>query len=196
VQFFRRSLALVVSALAAAAFAAGCGGGGDDGTSSSSGVVGKTEGESAQRSESTPTDSSTGSAARQPKNHAPLTKAEFQKKAKALCIARSKKYVKEVFVTLVLAEQKSDKPKAQVEREVSSSLYVPYMEEKLDEVRELGIPKGDEAQVNRILAAIEGVVRKARKNFAKFQSEQATFKHPFHHANELAKGYGLSACAR
>jgi hypothetical protein len=136
-----------------------------------------------------------GAASGSDSGSAALSKAEFQKKAKSLCKASEARYLADAEV-LLLKAKKAGGPPPDFETKLIASRLVPSMEKRTRELRALVPPKADEAQVDRILAAIERVIQEAREDPARFLYRQTNFKHPFHEANELAKKYGLSACAR
>ena len=66
------------------------------------------------------------------------------------------------------------------------------MQNQLDQIRALGIPPGDEEQVNAILDAAQEAVDKLQAD-PSVVIEQNT-PDPFAEANKLAKDYGLSTC--
>jgi hypothetical protein len=126
----------------------------------------------------------------------PLTKAQFEKRAKALCEKRSNQYYHEGLAVMGEFKEEGKKATPRLELRIFVETVLPGMERKLKAVRALEPPPADAAQVDRILTAIEDVVGQARANPSGFVWRQVHFKRPFHHANELAKGYGLSRCAR
>jgi hypothetical protein len=130
------------------------------------------------------------------KSPSTLSRAQFRKQAKALCDARRQKSLTEAFAARAKAEQAGDRPPQQIELEIMSRIVLPSVRKKLAEVRALGVPKGDRAEVDAILNATEKVISEAEAEPKRFLYEQVHFKHPFHHANELAKKYGISACAK
>lgn len=169
----------LVAVLVLGALVAGCGGGG---------------GSSSDQASTTDLTDITAQPPPKPPSQ-PLTRAEFREKAKALCNASREKYVGEAFLVLRRLERESSKSRKKLEAEIIPTLFAVRMEERLDDVRALGIPTGDEAQVEQILAAVEEVVQEAKENPTRYLSRQWQYKHPYHHANELAKKYGISACA-
>jgi hypothetical protein len=126
----------------------------------------------------------------------PLTKAQFHQRAKALCLRSSHQYYEEGIAISRKLQKEGQPLTPSVEQKIMEETVVPGMERKLKAVRALEPPSTDVEQVDRILTAIEKVVEEARVDPKRFVYRQVNFKHPFHHANELAKGYGLSACAR
>ena len=67
----------------------------------------------------------------------------------------------------------------------------PNVENQLDQIRALGIPEGDEAQVNAILDAAQEAVDKIKSDPSVITDNGPD---PFAEANKLAKEYGLSTC--
>jgi hypothetical protein len=126
----------------------------------------------------------------------PLTKAQFEKRAKALCKARSDRYYHEGLAVMHRLEKEGEKASPELELKIFVETVLPGMERRMEAVRALQPPLADAAQVDRILSAIEDVVDQAKADPKGFVYRQVHFKRPFHDANELAKHYGLSACAR
>lgn len=125
-----------------------------------------------------------------------MTRAEFRKKAKTICKKAQNAYIATAPVIAAKISRTTGKSPRQVELQIISTYMVGYMHSKLNAVRRLPEPKGDEKQIEEILDAVEEVVEIAEKNPVKYRALQATFKHPYHAANELAKAYGISWCAR
>jgi hypothetical protein len=115
-----------------------------------------------------------------------LTKAEFIKRADAMCrdtrIQAMRKF-------RALAEDlQSVRPPAASEKIVDTVL-VPVYEELIDQVSALGAPKGDEQEVAGFLNTLQRNLDLAEKEPAKALGS------PFKGAAEQAEKYGLIGCA-
>jgi hypothetical protein len=118
-----------------------------------------------------------------------LTKAEFTKQANAACKEHTKereKLFKEVSATI----DPSEVTRKDQEMLISDVLLPPY-EKDIENIQSLGAPEGDEQQVEDIVKAMENSVKnvEAKPLVALRNSTQ------FAEADELAKKYGLEACA-
>lgn len=136
-------------------------------------------------------DSSTGSST----SAEPLSKVAFIEKATELCRANRAVFAKGIFNRLE-EQEKEGKSKMEAQLETIQNYMVPHLREQNEEIRELGIPSGDEDQVNEIIASMEKVLDEAEEDPAKWLRRQAHFGHPFEHAHDLAEVYGIPACAR
>lgn len=126
------------------------------------------------------------------------TEASFATEATKLCDELRQKYLAEAPKVFARELQRSGGsiPQQQLEAKVIQRALAASLQEKVDEVRALGIPKGDEKQVEAILEAIEDVAEKARTKPALFLFQQSHFKHPFFKARHKANEYGIGHCAR
>jgi hypothetical protein len=156
---------MVFALTASAALLAGCGGGGG-GASSSTGA--------------TTASSSTSSAT--------ITKPEFIAKGDAICeetdarqAAHYKVYVK---------ENGEDTSKAGQEKNVTE-IGLPAIRVEIKELRDLGIPAGDEEAVEAILKGSEAAIAKAQAKPA-LVLELGT--DPFNEVERLAPSYGFKSC--
>jgi hypothetical protein len=160
----RGPIALLAGVLAAALILAGCGGGGSDSSTASGG-----------------SDSTT----------APLDKAAFIAKADAICSAGGEKAQSE-FVTFT-KENKVAKGKelttAQWE-EIGTGVLVPALQAQADEIRQLGIPAGDEVQVEAFLEGVDEAVEKLEENPQTAKSPSTVLAD----AHEAIDGYGFKVC--
>lgn len=114
-----------------------------------------------------------------------LTKTQFIRQADAVCKQAA-------------AEQR--KLAAQHKGEVVSgnlaaviAVFVPPMERELRRLRALSPPQADEGRVGAMLRAIESGVKDAKADYLDLFVKQTD---PFTEANELARKYGIAACAQ
>lgn len=163
----RGPIALLAGVLAAVLILVGCGGGGsDDSTSTSS-------------------DSST----------AALSKAEFIKKADAICTAGGKR-TQEEFAAYTKEKKltgKQEPTPAQL-TEVSDEIQVPALKRQAEEIRALGAPTGEEDQVNKLVDAIDEGIENVEA--ADPKEALASLSTLFAEADKLAAAYGLKVCGQ
>lgn len=153
---------LLASALLAAAIV-GCGGSSSDGGGSSG-------------SDQTVTTSS-------------LTKAQYIKKASAICTesqqSRQQQY-------LLYAEQHSGEEEEELLAHMIPAVVIPGLEKRDAELRELGAPAGEEAQVEEVLDALYRIIEIAKGlNGGPPTTE---YQRSSDEALKVTKKYGLAVC--
>lgn len=120
----------------------------------------------------------------------PLTKAEFVAKSEAFCKGENKRLEREV-------EQYSDErnlryrkaPPPEVFEEEAEEILIPAIKRKLNGLRQLGSPAGEEQQVKRILATAESDLQQGESKLFFLISGRAMAD-----SKQLADDYGLKAC--
>lgn len=120
-----------------------------------------------------------------------LSKAEFTKKASAICAAAHErsaaefsKYVNENDVPASgpgLVAKASD---------VVAKVFVPVYELQIEKINALGAPKGDLQQVTTLLTAMQQGIERAKQHPLQFIRRSTAFGR----ASKLATAYGLPAC--
>lgn len=113
-----------------------------------------------------------------------LSKAEFTKKANALC-----EEARQEALAYRLPAGEEESPEA-----VTTTVHkgiLPPIQRVMEEVRELGAPKGDEEKVEAILVGNEEAIEKAEG--MKFSS-MSDMEEVFLPTAEKARGYGVDNC--
>jgi len=121
-----------------------------------------------------------------------LTKAEFVKKGNAIC-AKGEKEVEagvEGFIKENNFSEKKPPTGAQMEA-LAEEVLLPTVRKQLDEIRALGIPSGEEQEVEAIFVAVEEGIEKTEEDPSAFAEGGSG---PFVKANKLAREYGLTVC--
>jgi hypothetical protein len=172
----RQAIAILLGLAAIAAIVASCGGSGDSGGGASSASTGSTS----TASNASDTSSSTTAAT-------PLTKAEFVKQGDAIC-----KKVPSEYSAKLQALEKTAKSKPSVE-EVNLKAAVPPLRVATEELEELGVPSGDEAQIEVIVAALKEAADGLE---AKPESPLSGPKSPFAKFQKLTGEYGFKVCTQ
>lgn len=114
-----------------------------------------------------------------------LTKAQFIKGGDAICEQAGAEQAK-------LAGHYKQKEVAPGYFEVVTAVFVPPMEKELRQLKALSPPQADEKKVRVILKGIESGVKDAKADYLDLFVKETD---PFAEANELARKYGLQACA-
>lgn len=117
----------------------------------------------------------------------PLTKAAFVKRANALCKSAEEKRGKTIKAALSKVPRGVKASIAEQEEVVLAAL--PPYDLLAEEFGELSAPKGDEGQVEAILASLEASVERARS-----EPRSALDDAAFQKFNKEVSAYGLSAC--
>jgi hypothetical protein len=150
----------VVGVLVAAALLAGCG--------------------SDSSSNASATDSSSAS----------LSKKQFVKQASEICEEGVKKKDAAVSVALKeLATQSQGAPTAQDTAKMVEKSVIPSYRDTVDQLSQLGAPKGDEAEVEKMIGEFETALRAVEAEPVK-----ATKENPFTAADKAAEAYGIETC--
>jgi hypothetical protein len=121
---------------------------------------------------------------------APLSKAEFVKQADGICKQGLKE--KDEAVTAALekrAEQKQTPPTAQESVKLVEETVLPSYGKTVDQLSQLGAPKGDEAKVEKMMGEFEAALQATETNPAK-----AMNSNPFESADKAAEAYGIEKC--
>jgi hypothetical protein len=160
-----RLIAMLVGALAIAAVAVGCGSD-DDGDSTAE------------------TGSSAGPA---------LSKAEFIEQGDEICLEASKEYGEGIEDFLSENDVSQTKgPTPEQEEELFADVVLPRIKVEMEELRELGPPKGEEERVDAIFTGVEEVVAEGEED----PGSLAGGKNPFVEPNAKAKAFGFEVCGQ
>ena len=122
------------------------------------------------------------------------SKAEYTAKANALCKKRKRQIQADLMrIFKEVQEEEGSQSQQQQQaglRKLVEEAVAPGLEAEAEELRELGAPDGDEAQVEEVLAAIEALVAEMRETPQAFATNPAAFEK----AQRPARKYGIGAC--
>jgi hypothetical protein len=124
---------------------------------------------------------------------APLTKAEFLKRGDAIC--REGKEEKDNAVLAYEEKNHLDTPlkvSKAAEEGLVTDVALPPIRTMVEELGGLGVPPGDEHDVDAIVASYEKGLEEIEKNPGE---ALLSFPDPFAKAKKLAVDYGLKSCA-
>lgn len=206
----RRHLLIATAAFVLAIAAmAGCGGddasnssGSDSSGSDSSGAVatvgakeaegsaGSASGKNQKPADPAPDEGANGGAEESNEELEELTeeREEFISQGNEICTESSEKRERQ---TLPYLEKSVDKgEEAALLSEIFEKVVSPSVEDQIEQIEDLGIPEGDEAQVEAIFASMRNVLRKAEGDPLAFRNTVEPFERP----EELAIAYGLGSC--
>jgi hypothetical protein len=171
-------------AAAVVAMLMGCGGGDDD----SGGGVPSTSGSTSTAGSGSSSESSSGGP---PVTTSSLSKAEFIKKATVACELERKNLVTEVtdFMSEGLKEGKNEKA---LIASMAKVVMVPTVEAEMDAIRTIGVPAGDEDEIEAILATEQGGIEEVKQ--LKSADDLEEIEDHFTEATKKFRAYGFEAC--
>jgi maltose-binding protein MalE len=165
----KRLIAMLAGVVAVAIVAAGCG-------SSSDSTSGSSESSSADTTATT----------------AALSKAEFIKQGDAICTKGNKSIETEANEFAEENNVNTEKPTKAQKEEVITEVVAPDLLKQGEEIGELGAPSGDEAEVEAIVAAVEGGAEELEENPSLLIEGQ----NPLSKGSKLAGSYGFKVCGQ
>jgi hypothetical protein len=122
---------------------------------------------------------------------ASIAKAKFIAKADAICSSVGKESQSE-FAAYAKAQKipEGKEPTTAQWAEIGEEILIPDLKRQVDEIRQLGTPAGDEAQVETFLDEIEVVIEEAEKDPATAKSPDKLLAD----ADKKISGYGFKIC--
>jgi hypothetical protein len=182
--------ALTIMALALALAASGCGGGDESSSATATATDSSAAGDAAGGGNGTAADDSAGDS--QEAGTPVVSKATFIKRGDAICEAGRLELSKAAEPLL------SAKPseREELEMELVSSALVPVLEADIEGLRALGMPEGDEEQVEAILEGFEGILQTAEDEPEAFLAPGVNSPDPWRKTDKKAEAYGFAECPR
>ena len=123
-----------------------------------------------------------------------ISKEEFITKADAICKESNKRMEKELF--LFLRKNRTGgslrKPSVAENEKFIVSVLIPNLEREIKELKELGVPEGDEEKIDAMIAALEEGLETAEDDTKTVAA--GTSDIVFGIASRLAGEYGLETC--
>jgi hypothetical protein len=169
---------LIALIIAVAAFGGGCGGG--------SGGANATAGDSQSTSSAAQSETASTTA-----NGSPLSRAQFIKRANAICADSEARMLEKIQAYEKQQPQSANQTEAEKVAAVKSIVLVPVMQETIDGIRGLGVPPSNEKQVDIVLSAMQ------QENDSLEGHEISSFYEfgdAFQPSDKLAVKYGLKEC--
>jgi hypothetical protein len=121
---------------------------------------------------------------------ATLSKAELIKQGDAICTKGNESVEAEANEFAKENNVNTKKPTKAQKEEVITEVVAPDLRKQGEEIAELGAPSGDEAEVEAIVAAVEG----AADELEETPSLLFEGTNPLAKASKLAGGYGFKVC--
>jgi len=118
-------------------------------------------------------------------------RAEFVKKADAVCKQRERR-IRHDFLAYVSEHRKElEEPTEENFSDLADAILAPRIEQEIDEIRSLGAPKGDVQQVEAILVSLEKGIDEGDGKPRAMVEDTADL---FAESGKLAGRYGLKLC--
>jgi hypothetical protein len=123
-----------------------------------------------------------------------LPKAKFIVKADAICRKGNEEVQGgvEAFIQRYGKREYSEPLLVAKAPKLVSTVLAPSFEKQIDQILDLGAPKGDEAEVSAILTAMSDLVDDAEEQPKDFARNGEPFQEPA----QLAQSYGLEVCGQ
>lgn len=172
------------------ALAVGCGGDDDGGDGAAAGAAGSAETAAGGDASDDGLSDGAGSAADSVTTSS-LTKAQFVKRANAICRQAIEKRLRAF--EAYLRENAEGKTAKQLLTDAVKESFMTGIEAESAKIAELGAPAGEEAEVEAILAAQQAAVDEVRA--METIPTAFAFEPAFGEATKLVKEYGIDACA-
>jgi hypothetical protein len=121
---------------------------------------------------------------------APLPKPEFMRQAKAICVKSERLRFAAMRHGLVKLRSAGEAPESQMTLERLFTEYaLPKIQQTADKLDELGVPAGDEEEVEAILDDLESGIESVESDPKTFTNRKA-----FSAFDAATRAYGLTAC--
>lgn len=122
------------------------------------------------------------------------TKAEFIAQADAIC-KQGNDEIEADFETFAKENgiKENEEPSKAQGVEISETILLPNIENQAEELRDLEVPNGDEAEISAMLASLDQGVEEAEEDPEALFTAKSD---PFGPANKKAKEYGLKVCGQ
>jgi hypothetical protein len=123
-----------------------------------------------------------------------LTKAEFIQKGDTICQEADGRRLAALAPYITKAKEGKGLPPKATQEELVVTLVLPPFKQEAEELDQLEAPKGDEQEVQALIAAIEAGIRKGEADPSGFLAKGGSSK--FGEAEELGRKYGFQHCGR
>ncbi len=123
-----------------------------------------------------------------------LTKAQYIAKANAICTRRQRKLLKDLGAYSLAYRKRHPDKRASAHAFPGGlrTVGIPGMQAQLNELRELGWPSDDQGEAEAFLEALEEAIFSVRER-PRTSGDQ--FLRDFEKSRDLARDYGIGACA-
>lgn len=125
-----------------------------------------------------------------------LTKKQYVRRANAICTRFSKNLSLESEAFSKEHGLNAVAPNQHEREQIILGVLLPNVEERLDELKELPAPKGEEAKIAQIIGTQEAALEEAKSHPARSAAPIAHRGEPFRMAMDVAAEYGIWLCGQ
>lgn len=125
-----------------------------------------------------------------------LTKKQYVQKADAICTRLSHKLVRGYEAFSKEHHLNTAAPDQHERERLILAVTLPNVEEKLEELKRLPVPKGDEAKLEAIFASMEHGIESAEKHPSWSAAPSPAHPEPFFDTIEMTADYGIWLCGQ
>lgn len=125
-----------------------------------------------------------------------LTKKQYVRRANAICTRFSKNLSRESEAFSREHELNVAALNQHEREQIILRVLLPNVEERLDELKELPAPKGEEAKIAQIIGTLEVAQREARTHPVRSAAPIARRGEPFRMAMDMTAEYGIWLCGQ
>jgi hypothetical protein len=126
----------------------------------------------------------------------PLTKKQYVHRANAICTRFSKNLARELQAFGKEHGSNSAAPNQHEREQIILGVILPNVEERLEELKKLPAPKGEEAKIAQIIGTLEVAQKEARHHPVRSAAPIARRGEPFRMAMDMTADYGIWLCGQ
>jgi hypothetical protein len=125
-----------------------------------------------------------------------LTKKQYVRRATAICTRFSKNLSRESEAFSKEHEFNTAAPNQHEREQIILGVLLPNVEARLDELKELPAPKGEEAKIAQIIGTEEAALEEAKSHPVRSAAPIAHRGEPFRMAMDMTADYGIWLCGQ
>lgn len=125
-----------------------------------------------------------------------ITKEQWVHKAFAICKRMGHQQQRKHYVFEQAHGMKVGEPGQRELEELNTVFIMPFVERKIDALRALPVPEGEEAKIEQILKSMEGGIRVSKAHPDWLAAPTEAHPVPFTKAIELTAAYGIWDCGQ
>lgn len=125
-----------------------------------------------------------------------LTKKQYVRRANAICTRFSNKLSRESQAFEEKHGLNAAAPNQHEREQIILGVLLPNVEERLEELKTLPAPKGEEAKIAQIISTLEVAQKEARTHPVRSAAPIAHRGEPFRMAMDMTAAYGIGFCGQ
>lgn len=125
-----------------------------------------------------------------------LTKRQFARQAHSVCYRLSKKQVRRIEAFSKRHGFDTGEPGRRERERINAAVVMPIVEEKIEQLKALSAPAGEEGEVKKIIESMEEGLRVSEAHPEWLAAPTAAHPDPFMKTIELTAAYGIWVCGQ